>query len=346
MANNKWLNPVGVLTGTVPSEALETGSAVPLAGSKSAFCNIEILSKVPNGGFESTVLPVLPSNSDVGSLIGERPAFAGLCLNRPVLIGVLNVTPDSFSDGGDFFETKKAVSRACELVLEGADIVDIGGESTRPGATPLEENEELERLLPVVKATVAEGIRVSVDTRRATVMKAAIDAGVSVINDVTALTGDQDAINVIASSDVSVVLMHMQGQPQNMQNNPRYSLASIEIFDWLQNSVEACVAAGLPRNRIAVDPGIGFGKTHNHNMEILNRIGMFHGIGCAVAVGVSRKSFLGHIGSVELPKNRLPGTIAATMFAISRGVQIHRVHDLAAVKQAIDVWDACSLGNV
>lgn len=176
-------------------------------------------------------------------------------------------------------------------------------------------------------------------------MRAAIDAGARIINDITALTGDPEAAGVIAASDASVVLMHMQGTPEAMQLAPSYRLASFDIFEWLGARVDACVAAGIPRGRIAVDPGIGFGKNDDHNMEILQRAGAFHGTGCAVVIGVSRKSFIGRIAGVENPKDRLPGTLAATMLALSRGVQIHRVHDVAAAVQAIAIWNASTAGN-
>ena len=338
--NYKCINPIGFLSGAAASRAISEGFAAPLVGTEVAFVSVETFSKLPTGEFECIVVPASSSNLELTKLTGEREAFAGIQLNKPIVVGVLNVTPDSFSDGGEFLRPKDAIARAIALVLEGADIVEIGAESTRPGATPLEEREELERLLPIVEAAVAEGIRVSVDTRRANVMKSVIDAGVGIINDVTALTWDAESIDAIASSGVSIVLMHMQGSPRTMQDNPRYNLASVEIYEWLSQRVEACVRGGIPSDRIAIDPGFGFGKTTNHNKEILDRVGMFHGIGCALCIGVSRKSFLGAITQAHAPKHRLAATIAATMIAIARGTQIHRVHDVAAVKQAIDVWNA------
>ncbi|MEE2662047.1 MAG: dihydropteroate synthase [Pseudomonadota bacterium] len=338
------INPVGLLSGAAASKAVSEGVAFPLAGSEVAFLSLELFRKLPDGDFECRVVPASSSNIDLTGLTEKRAAFGGVGLNKPILVGILNVTPDSFSDGGDFWRPKDAISRAIALVADGADIVEIGAESTRPGAAPLEEREELERLLPVVEATVAEGIRVSVDTRRANVMKSVIDAGVCIINDVTALTWDPESIGSIASSGVSVVLMHMQGNPRTMQNDPKYNLASAEIYEWLSQRVEACVGGGIPRERIAVDPGFGFGKTIDHNKEVLDRVGMFHGIGCALSIGISRKSFLGTITGARVPKQRVSATIAATIIALCHGVQIHRVHDVAAVKQAIDVWNALTSG--
>ena len=342
LGNYNCINPVGLLSGAAAFKAVSEGVAFPLAGSEVAFLGLEIFWKLPDENFKRTVVPASSSNIDLTGLTGERADFAGVQLNKPILVGILNVTPDSFSDGGDFWRPKDAITRAITLVEGGADIVEIGAESTRPGAVPLEEREELERLLPVVEAAVAEGIRVSVDTRRANVMKSVIDAGVCIINDVSALTWDAESIGSIASSGVSVVLMHMQGNPRTMQDDPKYNLASAEIYEWLSQRVEACVGGGIPKERIAIDPGFGFGKTINHNKEILDRVGMFHGIGCALSIGISRKSFLGSITGVQVPKHRLSATIAATMFALSHGVQIHRVHDVAALKQAIDVWNALS----
>ncbi len=343
--NYQCINPVGLLSGAAASKAVTEGFAVPLAGSEVAFLSVETFCRLPDGKFECRMVPASSSDIDLTRLTEEREAFGGVRLNKPVVVGILNVTPDSFSDGGDFMKPKDAISRATTLVTEGADIVEIGAESTRPGATPLEEREELERLLPVVEGALAAGIRVSVDTRRANVMKSAIDAGVCIINDVTALTWEAESIDVIASSGASVVLMHMQGNPRTMQDNPRYNFASVEIYEWLSHRVEACVRSGIPKERIAIDPGFGFGKTTNHNTDILDRVGIFHGIGCALSIGVSRKSFLGTITGASAPKQRLAATIAATIVAIARGAQIHRVHDVAAVKQAINVWNALTLSN-
>ena len=274
------------------------------------------------------------------ALTGARPPFAGIGLERPRIVGVVNVTPDSFSDGGQFDDPAAAIDRVAELAEAGAGIVDIGGESTRPGAADTSVAEELRRVLPVVEAAAGLGLPVSVDTRRAEVMREAIAAGASVVNDVTALAGDPAALEAVAGSQASVVLMHMQGTPATMQDGPRYRLASAEIFRWLEDRVGACVAAGIGRGRIAVDPGIGFGKTDAHNVEILERAALFHGLGCAVMIGVSRKSFIGRLARVAGPADRLAGTVMATAVALSRGVQLHRVHDAADIRQALAVWQA------
>jgi dihydropteroate synthase len=255
-------------------------------------------------------------------------------------MGVVNVTPDSFSDGGETVVAAAAVERGLALAKEGADIIDVGGESTRPGAAPVSVAEELIRVLPVVRELAAAGVLVSIDTRRAEVMEAAITAGVGIVNDVTALTGDSRSLNVVAAAGVCVVLMHMQGEPRTMQLAPSYRDAAREVYRWLADRVAACEAAGIGRDRIAVDPGIGFGKTVAHNADILARLGLYRDFGLAVVVGVSRKSFIARLSRDEPPQRRLPGSIAAALAAVERGAHILRVHDVAATRQALTVWQA------
>ena len=267
-------------------------------------------------------------------------SFAGLALSKPRIMGIVNVTPDSFSDGGEAFRVSDALERGHAMLAAGADILDIGGESTRPGAEPVSISEELERVLPVIEGLVAAGALVSIDSRRATVMRAAIAAGARIVNDVTALTGDAEALETVAATDADVVLMHMQGEPQTMQANPTYEDAPAEIRDYLAARIDACEAAGIGRVRIAVDPGIGFGKTLDHNLQILSRLDELHALGCAVVLGASRKTFIGRLSGVEDAARRAPGSIAAALAARARGVQIFRVHDVAETRQALDVWEA------
>lgn len=260
-------------------------------------------------------------------------------MNRPRIMGILNVTPDSFSDGGAFSTTDTAVAHGIAMLEAGADIVDVGGESTRPGAAPVDAAEDARRVLPVIKALAARGACVSVDTRHAAVMAAAIGSGARIINDVTALTGDPAALAIVARSRASVVLMHMQGDPRTMQASPTYDWAPGDVFDALRQRVEACVGAGIGSERIAVDPGIGFGKTAAHSAALLGHIAMFHGLGCVVAVGASRKSFIGTLGRGEGVEDRLAGSLASALHAVAQGVQIVRVHDVAETRQAIAVTD-------
>ncbi|HET8729399.1 MAG TPA: dihydropteroate synthase [Alphaproteobacteria bacterium] len=280
----------------------------------------------------------------LAALTAPRPALGGFALDRPLVMGIVNVTPDSFSDGGDFADPAAAIRHGEKLLADGADILDIGGESTRPGAAPPSAAEEAVRVVPVVKALAAAGAVVSIDTRHAAVMRAALDAGAAIINDVSALAGDPESMGVAAASGAPVVLMHMLGEPQTMQADPRYVDAPTEIYDYLADRLAACVAAGIARDRIVVDPGIGFGKTVEHNLQILRSTALFHGLGCPVLIGVSRKRFIGALSRGEPPKERVAGSIAAGLAALDQGAQILRVHDVAETVQAVAMWRALRAG--
>jgi len=324
------------------------GSGRALAGGPLAFCLCEI-----GAGGERLVLPLSEAESWAGRagnsaafsaaldrLSAPRPAFAGLSLDRPRVMGIVNVTPDSFSDGGDFADAGRAVEHGLSLIAAGADILDIGGESTRPRAEPVAIEEELRRTIPVVEALSRAGALVSIDTRRAEVMQAGIAAGARIVNDVTALTGDPASLGVVAASKAAVVLMHMQGEPRHMQENPTYRDAPRDIRDYFVGRLEACAAAGIGPGRIAIDPGIGFGKNDRHNIALLRDIGLLHELGTALLLGASRKSFISRLSRKEAPKERLPGSLAAGLAALDRGVQILRVHDVAETRQAIAIWRA------
>ena len=276
----------------------------------------------------------------MNSATEAAPSFAGLSLDKPRLFGVINVTPDSFSDGGEALALSEALKRGRAMLDDGADILDVGGESTRPGAEPVSAEEERARVVPVVKGLSEMGALVSIDTRRAEVMAAAIDAGAGIVNDVTALTGDQDSLGLVADRGVAVVLMHMQGEPGSMQENPQYENAAEDVFGTLKARFEACEEAGILRHRIAVDPGIGFGKTVDHNLEILNRLDIYRGLGLPVLLGVSRKSFIAKLSCGEAPKDRVPGSLAAVLAAWAQGVRMFRVHDVAETRQALAVAQA------
>ena len=276
----------------------------------------------------------------MNSATEAAPSFAGLSLDKPRLFGVINVTPDSFSDGGEALALSEALKRGRTMLDDGADILDVGGESTRPGAEPVSAEEERARVVPVVKGLSEMGALVSIDTRRAEVMAAAIDAGAGIVNDVTALTGDQDSLGLVADRGVAVVLMHMQGEPGSMQENPQYENAAEDVFGTLKARFEACEEAGIRRHRIAVDPGIGFGKTVDHNLEILNRLDIYRGLGLPVLLGVSRKSFIAKLSRGEAPKDRVPGSLAAVLAAWAQGVRMFRVHDVAETRQALAVAQA------
>lgn len=271
----------------------------------------------------------------------DKPTvFAGLSLARPLIMGVVNVTPDSFSDGGETMDAAAAVARGRALQAAGADIVDVGGESTRPGALSLDPRDESARVVPVIRALAVAGAVVSVDTRNARTMAEALDAGAGIVNDVTALTGDPDALALVARRGASVVLMHMRGDPRTMQDAPRYDDVVGDVADYLAGRVEACVRAGIPRAKIAIDPGIGFGKTVEHNVQLIAGLDRLAALGCAVLLGVSRKSFIGRLSRGEDAKNRLSGSLAAMLAGVARGADIVRVHDVAETRQALAVWAA------
>lgn len=272
--------------------------------------------------------------------LASAETFAGFTLGRPLIMGICNVTPDSFSDGGETLAPDTAIAHGLRLVDEGADIVDVGGESTRPGAVPVPVAEEMRRVLPVIRGLAAQGVCVSVDTRHAAVMEAALAAGARIINDVTALTGDARALAVAAQSTASVVLMHMRGEPQTMQQDPRYDDVVAEVRAFLAERVARCLDAGIPLARLAVDPGIGFGKTPEHNLMLLRELSRLRSLGCAVVVGASRKSFIAHVSRGEPPRQRLGGSLAAALAAVVNGAHILRVHDVAATVQALNTWRA------
>jgi dihydropteroate synthase len=272
--------------------------------------------------------------------MGAVPSFAGLPLNQPRLMGVVNVTPDSFSDGGDFLDSSLAIQHGLKLSDDGADILDVGGESTRPGSAPVSIDEELARVIPVIEGLAGEGKLVSIDTRHAEVMRQAISAGAKIVNDVTALTGDPNSMRVCAATGVNVVIMHMQGEPQTMQDNPTYDDAASDIMTYLRERVTVMQAAGLARDKIAVDPGIGFGKNLDHNLRVLSKLGDYADINLPVLLGVSRKSFISRIDRDVPAKERMAGSVSAAIAGYTRGVRLFRVHDVAETRQALAVWDA------
>ena len=259
---------------------------------------------------------------------------------EPVLMGIINVTPDSFSDGGRFLDADKAIEHGLQLRAEGAHILDIGGESTRPGSDIVSVEEEIARVLPVVRGLKDCGALLSIDTRNAATMRAAIEAGAGVINDISALSHDPEALAVVAGAGVQVCLMHMKGEPKTMQSDPHYDDVFREVYDYLERRVEACLNAGVTPDRIMVDPGIGFGKNLEHNLILLNRIGEFGALGVRVLLGASRKSFIQKIVPEADKNNRLPGSLAACIAAYQRGIRHFRVHDAAETVQALKVFGA------
>jgi dihydropteroate synthase len=257
----------------------------------------------------------------------------------PKLMGVVNVTPDSFSDGGLFLDPEAAVAHGEQLVEAGAEILDVGGESTRPGAEPVGVEEELRRVVPVIRGLAGSEVRISVDTSKAAVAAAALDAGAEIVNDVTALRGDPGMAALCAERGATVVLMHMRGEPRTMQEDPRYEDVVAEVKAFLAERLETAVAAGIDEERVWLDPGIGFGKTGAHNVELLRRLGELRELGRPLVVGTSRKSFIGAVDGSP-PDQRLGGTIASSLLAAAEGADVLRVHDVTEVRQALTVATA------
>lgn len=259
---------------------------------------------------------------------------------EPIIQGVLNVTPDSFSDGGSFDRFEAAMAQADYMIDAGADIIDVGGESTKPGAVSVSVEHELSRVIPVIEKLSVRNITVSIDSRNAKVMSAALAAGCHLINDVSALTHDPKSLEVVLKSSAPVILMHAQGTPENMQVNPSYDNTVLDIYDFLEGRILTCIDAGISKNRLIIDPGIGFGKSLDHNLEILANISIFHGLGIPLLIGVSRKRFIGELSGEKNPRHRVPGSISAALSAIEQGVQIIRVHDVKESKQAVTIMKA------
>ena len=260
------------------------------------------------------------------------------------LMGIVNVTPDSFSDGGKFLDPARAIVHGLQLVGEGADILDIGGESTRPGSAPLSVDEEIARVLPVIEGLKGCGARLSVDTRNAHTMQAALSVGAHIVNDISALMHDAESLNVVASAQCDVVLMHMQGTPETMQANPVYKDVVQDVYDYLAGRIAVCEAAGVQKNRISIDVGIGFGKTLEHNLKLLNNIDKFKSLGVDILLGTSRKRFIEAVCANSPADQRLGGSIASVLAAYQKGIRSFRVHDVKATDQALSVMAAISQG--
>jgi dihydropteroate synthase len=346
-----YLRPTGFVYGDAASGLIGRGDALPLVGTRIAFSACEVTIRDDATTVRSTVgvrglgrcgegvleqdLPAIRTR--LAALSGGRGPIAGLGLERSRIVGVVNVTPDSFYDGGRHGTTTAAVDHARRLIDEGADIIDIGGESSRPGgATPLDPAAEADRVLPVVEALNGAGVPISVDTRHATVMSAAVASGAAIINDITGLAGD-GSLSAAARARVPVVVMHCPPAFEAMHEPANYADVTLDVHDWLEGRIEACEEAGIPRSRIVVDPGIGFAKQARQSAEALGRVAALHGLGCAVLVGASRKSFIGRLAGGSTADERLAGSLAAAVWSQSVGVQLIRVHDVAETRQALSL---------
>lgn len=279
------------------------------------------------------------TRTHINELIQNIPEGQDIrCEQRPLIMGIVNVTPDSFSDGGDFSSTDAAITHGLQLIAEGADILDIGGESTRPTSAVVAPDEERRRVIPVIEGLKNAGALISVDTRNASTMRASLNAGAGMINDISALTYDTDAINVLRDSDCRICLMHMQGTPQTMQKNPQYNDVVKEVYDYLAERIEFCLSNGIAYDRLIIDVGIGFGKTLDHNLALLQNMARFKDLGVDILLGASRKSFIEKMCDRPIdPKDRLAGSLASILPAIRNNLQIVRVHDVAETRQFLDV---------
>ena len=317
-------------------------AAVPLAGGWCWFSQVEVLER----GRKPVVVPVGDLDAAVVARLTAPRGFGGMALHRPRIMGILNVTPDSFSDGGLFLRPEAAVMQA-RVMAAGADIIDIGGESTRPGAVEVALAEEIARTAPVIAALRAGGLDcpISIDTRKAGVAQAALTEGAGIVNDVSAMGFDAAMAGMVAASGVPIILMHAQGDPATMQADPQYDDVLLDVFDFLKARVAVADAAGIRRDRIAVDPGIGFGKSLQHNLTLLNRLSLFHDLGLPVLLGASRKRFIGTIGAETEAARRMPGSLAVALAGVAQGMQMIRVHDVAETRQALSLWQAVTQGE-
>lgn len=327
---------------------VQTGPARPaaaltLAGGWGWFTHVEVLSRdaapriVPVGDVnEAALVP----------LTAPRPSIVGLAMDRPRVMGILNATPDSFSDGGLHADTQVAVKAGQAMWAAGVDMLDVGGESTRPGSETVPVAQEIARVVPVIEGLRAQGAgAISIDTRKAAVAEAAVDAGADLVNDVAGLTFDPALAPFCAARGLPVCVMHAQGDPATMQRDPRYDDVLLDVYDYLAARIAALEAQGIARHMITADPGIGFGKTLEHNLALLARLSLFHSLGVPILLGASRKRFIGTIGGAEAGAGRAPGSIGVALAALSHAVQIFRVHDVDETVQAITLWRAAMAGK-
>lgn len=320
------------------SDPARPRSALTLAGGWLWFDRLEVLEP----GRPPVVVPSSEAPTEIlARLTAPRPALAGLALDRPRIMGILNVTPDSFSDGGKFLDPAAARAQGAALAAE-ADMLDIGGESTRPGAAEVTLTEEIARTAAVIAALREGGIAcpISIDTRKAPVAAAALAAGAGIVNDVAALGFDPDLAPLVAQAGVPVCLMHARGTPETMQSLAVYDDVVIEVYHELAAMVARAEAAGIARDRIVVDPGIGFAKTAAQNVALIARLSVFHGLGCPVLLGASRKKFIGTLAGIDVAADRMPGSLAVALAGVAQGAQVIRVHDAGATRQALRLWQA------
>lgn len=340
-------------TGLIDAPFGNDGKVARLAGGLNWFSQVEII-RVGDEQFSSELVAVEQLAEQLADFPAETQAAwrnlttaraslhlgqRNIALDQPQVMGIVNATPDSFSDGGSYADAAAAAAAGVDMAAAGAALVDVGGESTRPGAQPLWEGDEAARVVPVIERLAASGVAVSIDSRKASVIEAALGAGAGLVNDVSALTFDPRSVELVARAGCPVVLMHHQGSPETMQDAPHYPRgALVEVYLWLEQRIAAAEAAGLDRSRIIVDPGIGFGKTVADNLELLNGLALLHGLGCPVLVGASRKRTIGALANEAPVERRLGGSLALALKAVEQGAQMIRAHDVFETVQAVRIW--------
>jgi dihydropteroate synthase len=330
----RYFRPAGLVYGPDARQIVTEGRGASLGGlSTIAYTLVEEIERSGQSILRRFGPGRLPRGTDLPSILATE---------RPLVMGIVNVTPDSFSDGGLTPDAERAIAHGVRLAAEGADILDIGGESTRPGSEAIPEAEELSRVIPVIEALAERGHAVSVDTRKANVMRAALKAGARMVNDVSALTHEPQAMEAMAAADCPVVLMHAQGDPKTMQLSPQYDDVALDVYDWLEARIEACEAAGIARQRIIADPGIGFGKSFRHNLDLLRQFTLFHGLGVPLLMGLSRKGFIGALTGEKTAGERVHGSLGGAIWSALNGAHVIRVHDVKATVAALAVAGAAA----
>ena len=351
-----YIKPLSFVNQKIGKLLSDKNKALRLAGGNLYFTEILLISRGKDinerlySVFDFLRSKIYKSSNQLKNIIKNISSRRSLLDNKNFfekkknyIFGILNITPDSFSDGGDSLNYENALRNANSMIEEGADFLDIGGESTRPGAKKISSNEELLRILPIIQELVNKKIKISVDTRNSSTMRISIISGASIINDVSALCNDKDSVTNIARNKSPVILMHMPGNPLTMMKNNNYQNTVLDVYDFLESRIEFCKEYKISKNKIIIDPGIGFGKDSNQNLSILKNISIFHSLGCPIMLGVSRKRFISSFSKKCEPKERFPGSIAAEIHGISNGVQILRVHDVKETRQAIDIWNSINL---
>ncbi len=347
-----YTRPCNFYYGNYAKNLIKNKKALPLAGNNNiAFDKLEIFKRQKKGPTQSNIYSIFEIkklskiiqskvNIDLKKITSKRKKINGLQFDSPQIMGVLNVTPDSFSDGGIFFNETKALNHTNLMIKSGAKIIDIGGESTRPGSKIIKETEEWKRIQNVIIKIKKKfpNIVLSLDSRKSYVMKKGIECGINIINDVSGLNFDKNSFHIIKLKKIPFVLHHMQGTPDTMQKNPKYNDAILDIYDFFEKKLKFCVKKKYKSETILLDPGIGFGKNLKHNLRILSKISVLHSLGCPILIGTSRKRFIEHIVTKFDTPDRTGGTLASVLYGLSQGVQLFRVHNVKEINQGILVF--------